>query len=160
MIRLSRLADYAVVLAGNMAREPEKCHNAFDLASGTALPAPTVSKILAALARSGVLVSHRGAKGGYCLARSPQDISIADIIMAVDGPIALTVCLEHGDGVCEVEPLCPSRRGWHRINDAIRAALRGVTLAEMFALPAAPPPAAADPAREAPPRIDAAALAR
>jgi len=160
MIRLSRLADYAVVLAGNMAREPQKCHNAFDLANGTALPAPTVSKILAALARSGVLVSHRGAKGGYCLARSPHEISIADIIMAVDGPIALTVCLEHGDGVCEVEPICPSRRGWHRINDAIRSALHGVSLAEMFALPAAPPLAAAESAPRASHPIDAGALAR
>src|SRR5262245_15490571 len=129
MIRLSRLADYAVVLAGNMAREPEKCHNAFDLANCSTLPAPTVSKIMAALTRAGVLVSHRGAKGGYRVARSPHEISVADIIIAVDGPIALTVCLEHGGGGCEVEAICPSRRGWHRINHAIRGALEGVSLA-------------------------------
>ncbi len=154
MIRLSRLADYAMVLAGNMSREPQKCHNALDLANATTLPAPTVSKILAALARSGVLVSHRGAKGGYRLARSPHEISVADIIMAVDGPIALTICLEHGDGACEVEPVCPSRRGWHRINDAIRCALGSVTLAEMFSLPPLPPPPArAESKLDAPPGL-------
>lgn len=131
MIRLSRLADYAVVLAGSMARQPERCHNAFDLAAETLLPAPTVSKILAALARSGVLVSHRGAKGGYRLARDAKDITIADIVSAVDGPIALTLCLEHGDGACDVEPVCPSRQGWRRINQAICRALSEVSLLDM-----------------------------
>jgi FeS assembly SUF system regulator len=131
MIRLSRLADYGVVLACHMAAQSDRCHNAFDLAAATGLPAPTVSKLLAALARSGVLVSHRGAKGGYRLARVPAAISAADIVSAVDGPIALTVCIEHGDGACDVESLCPTRRGWRRINDAIRQALEGVTLAEL-----------------------------
>src|SRR5262250_2698135 len=112
MIRLSRLADYAVVLSGTLAREPERYHNAFELAEATLLPAPTVSKILASLARGGITVSHRGAKGGYRLARAPKDISIADIVSAVDGPIALTVCLEQGEGACDVESICQSRHGW------------------------------------------------
>jgi FeS assembly SUF system regulator len=131
MIRLSRLADYGVVLACQMAARADHCHNALDLANCTGLPAPTVSKLLAAMAKAGVLVSHRGAKGGYRLARIPAEITAADIVSAVDGPIALTMCLEHGDGACEVESLCPTRQGWRRINDAIRNAMQGVTLAEL-----------------------------
>ena len=136
MIRLSRLADYGVVLACQMASRADHCHNAYDLAASTGLPAPTVSKLLAAMARAGILVSHRGAKGGYRLARTPTEITAADIVSSVDGPIALTVCLEHGDGACEVESLCPSRSGWRRINDAIRSAMTSVTLAELaFSFP-------------------------
>ena len=137
MIRLSRLADYGVVLACQMAVRGDRCHNAFDLAAATGLPAPTVSKLLAALARAGVLVSQRGAKGGYRLARAPEAITAADIVSAVDGPIALTVCIEHGDGVCDVESLCPTRSGWRRINDAVRDAMKSVSLAELaFSVPA------------------------
>ncbi len=137
MIRLSRLADYGVVLACQMAIKADRCHNAFDLAAATGLPAPTVSKLLAALARAGVLVSQRGAKGGYRLARAPEAITAADIVSAVDGPIALTVCIEHGDGFCDVESLCPTRSGWRRINDAVRDAMKSVSLAELaFSVPA------------------------
>ena len=149
MIRLSRLADYGVVLACQMAVKADCCHNAFDLAAATGLPAPTVSKLLAALARAGVLVSQRGAKGGYRLARPPGAITAADIVSAVDGPIALTVCIEHGAGACDVESLCPSRSGWRRINDAVRNAMKSVSLAELaFPVPAGlsdrPAPSPAD----------------
>jgi FeS assembly SUF system regulator len=137
VIRLSRLADYGVVLACQMAVKVDCCHNAFDLAAATGLPAPTVSKLLAALARAGVLTSQRGAKGGYRLARAPEAISAADIVSAVDGPIALTVCIEHGAGACDVESLCPTRSGWRRINDAVRDAMKSVSLAELaFSVPA------------------------
>ena len=137
MIRLSRLADYGVVLACQMAVKADGCHNAYDLAAATGLPAPTVSKLLAALARAGVLVSQRGAKGGYRLARAPEAITAADIVSAVDGPIALTVCIEHGAGACDVESLCPTRSGWRRINDAVRDAMKSVSLAELaFSVPA------------------------
>ena len=131
MIRLSRLADYGVLLACQMAVRTDRCHNAFDLAATTGLPAPTVSKLLAAMARAGVLVSHRGAKGGYRLARPPESITAADIVCAVDGPIALTLCIEHGAGACDVESLCPTRRGWRRINDAVRLAMQSVSLSEL-----------------------------
>src|SRR5262245_54653746 len=121
MIRVSRLADYGVVLACHIAGHPGHCHNAYDLAEVTGLPAPTVSKLLAALAKTGILTSIRGAKGGYRLARDPGQITAADIVTAVDGPIALTICLEEGNGgVCDVESLCPTRHGWHRLNEAIR----------------------------------------
>src|SRR6202008_2585801 len=120
-----------------MAVKADCCHNAFDLAAATGLPAPTVSKLLAALARAGVLTSQRGAKGGYRLARPPAAISAADLVSAADGPIALTVCIEHGAGACDVESLCPTRSGWRRINDAVRDAMKSVSLAELaFATPA------------------------
>jgi FeS assembly SUF system regulator len=130
MIRLSRLADYAVVITSYMAVQPARVFSAFELADGTGLPAPTVSKILTALGRAKVVNSLRGVKGGYQLARMPQEITAGDIIAAVDGPIALTLCLEH-DGACEVEAFCPSRQGWRRVNDAILHALQAVTLADM-----------------------------
>ena len=138
MIRLSKLADYAMLLMGHVATHQERTHSALDLAEITQVPVPTVSKILTKLARADILTSQRGARGGYTLARSARDISAADIIGAVDGPIALTQCIEDGPGACDLEMLCPSRIGWHRVNAAILHALREVTLAEM----ASPWPAA------------------
>jgi len=153
MIRVSRLADYGVVLACQIASHQGQCHNAYDLAETTGLPAPTVSKLLAALAKAGILTSLRGAKGGYRLARGADQITAADIVTAVDGPIALTICLEQGDGVCDVESLCPTRRGWHRLNEAIRAALASVPLSELaLGMPMEPlswPPAEASAAKPA-----------
>jgi FeS assembly SUF system regulator len=130
MIRLSRLADYAVVITSFMAAQPSRVFSAFELAEGTGLPAPTVSKVLTALTRAKVAKSLRGVKGGYQLSRPAKDITAAEIVSAVDGPIALTLCMEH-DGACEVESLCPTRYGWRRVNDAIRHALDSVTLADM-----------------------------
>jgi FeS assembly SUF system regulator len=136
MIRMSRLADYGVVLMTHIAQTPGRLHNAHELASASQLPVPTVSKILKALARGGLLASHRGAKGGYSLARSPEDISVGEIIVAIEGPISLTVCFDGDGDACEFEAICPTRGNWQRINDAIRRALDGITLAEMAAPPA------------------------
>lgn len=133
MVRLSRLADYAVLLLSHMAAERGRIHTALDLSAATRLPAPTVSKILAIVARHELLESIRGREGGYRLARAPEAISVEEIITAVDGPIALTVCVEHGPGVCEFEPFCPSHTNWQRINDAVRDALGRVRLADLAA---------------------------
>ena len=131
MIRLSRLADYGLVLMGRMAIRPATVHTALGLSDDTQLPMPTVAKLLVRLTQGGLLVSHRGAKGGYELARPPSTITVADIVVAVDGPIALTQCLEHGAGPCDVEPICPTRRGWNRLNEAVKRALADVSLAEL-----------------------------
>ncbi len=141
MIKLSRLADYAVLLLTGMGSDPKAVHNALDLAERTGLPMPTVSKILATLTRDGVLASVRGAKGGYRLAAAPDRITVAAIIAAIDGPIALTQCVDTA-GSCNVETLCPTRAGWHKINDAILAALMDVTLADLIVPPAFTTPAA------------------
>lgn len=158
MIRMSRLTDYGIVLMSYMAVHRERLHNAAELAAGAQLPLPTVSKLLRVLAREALLVSQRGVKGGYTLAHAPEAISIAGIIRALEGPIALTVCTTAPSGECEYEPQCPVRTPWQRINRAVRDALEQITLADMAstALPAthsmaatAPPPVARSPRHSA-----------
>ncbi len=149
MIRLSRLADYAVVLMSHIAANERNVYNTLGMAATTGLPVPTVSKVLSVLARDGLLVSYRGAKGGYELARPAAAISVADIISSVDGPIALTECIEDAPGYCEYEGCCPARRNWQLINGAVRRALSEVSLADI----AAPYPAFQDaPGAVAPPQ--------
>ncbi len=131
MIKLSRMADYGVILMTQLARENGAVTTAADLSASCALPLPTVSKLLKQLAQEELLESHRGTKGGYALARAAADISMADIIGAVEGPIALTDCIEADGTICEIEALCPTRTNWRRINDALTQALDGVSLAEM-----------------------------
>ena len=131
MIKLSRMADYGVVLMTQLAREDGALTTAADLSATCALPLPTVSKLLKQLAQEGLLSSHRGTKGGYGLARPADDISMADIIGAVEGPIALTDCIEADGTICEIEALCPTRTNWRRINDVLTEALDGVSLVEM-----------------------------
>jgi FeS assembly SUF system regulator len=138
VIRLSRLADYGIVMMTHMARHPDRQHTASEIAAESHLPLPTASKILKTLVRAGLLVSHRGVKGGYGLARPATALSVADVIVALEGPIALTACIENGPGECEIEALCPARANWQRINDAIRHALEDVSVEEMaLAVPAA-----------------------
>jgi len=132
MIKLSRLADYAVVLMTHIAARPDALHTAAAAAAETRVPEPTVGKILKALARDGLLESQRGTRGGYTLARPAAHISIADVIVAVDGPIALTECHEPSGGACTLETVCPTRVPWQRLNDAVRKALAEVSLAEMM----------------------------
>jgi FeS assembly SUF system regulator len=138
VIRLSKLADYGIVIMTHMASGPARHQTAPEIAAQAHLPLPTASKILKGLAHAGLLVSHRGAKGGYGLARPAREISVADVIVALEGPIALTACIEHGPGECDIEALCPARANWQRINRAIREALESITLMEMAqAVPAA-----------------------
>jgi FeS assembly SUF system regulator len=128
---MTKTADYAIVLLTRMASHEDRIFNAPELAQQTQLPAPTVSKILKILARDGLLRSHRGAKGGYALERSPEDVSVVEIITAVDGPVGITECIDDTPGECGQESVCPVRGNWQRINDAIRRALDDITLAEM-----------------------------
>ena len=131
MIRLARLTDYGIMLLTLMARDrqgPPK--SARDIAARSRLPAPTVSKLLKALAHGGLLETHRGVRGGFRLAKPPEDVTVADIISALEGPIGITECTAH-PGQCGVEPLCPVRTNWRRINRAVHDALHGITLAEM-----------------------------
>lgn len=133
MIRLSKLADYGMMLMGQIAAYQGRCLSAVDLAGETRVPLPTVSKVLTLLTRAGLLASTRGVKGGYLLARPARQITVAEIVRALDGPIALTQCIELGPGACHLEMHCPSRLGWHQVNAAIERALSEVTLADMAA---------------------------
>jgi FeS assembly SUF system regulator len=131
MIRISRLTDYGIVLMSHMAAHPDETHNAAEIALTARLPVPTVSKLLRQLAHEGLLTSHRGVKGGYSLARRPEEISVATIIRVLEGPIALTACVTDLPGECEHEAQCPVRGHWNRINHAVREALDGISLSDM-----------------------------
>lgn len=135
MLKLNRITDYAIIVLAQMAREPNRLVTAPQLAQDSAVPLPTVAKVLKDLAREAVLVSERGVHGGYRLARPPAEISVLQIIRALEGPVALTACVDGSPGSCDVESLCPMRGNWDRVNGAIRAALESVTLADM-AMPA------------------------
>ncbi|HYH17288.1 MAG TPA: SUF system Fe-S cluster assembly regulator [Azospirillum sp.] len=140
MIRLSKLTDYAIVVMSEMARRVGTVHTVAQLADRTGVPAPTVAKLMKSLTPAGLMTSHRGAAGGYALTRPATDITIADIVVALDGPIALTACVEGAGEECGVESLCPMRGGWEKINAAIRGALEQVTLADMMMPAWTPPP--------------------
>ena len=131
MIKLSRLADYSIVMMTQLAARPGALMQAPDMALMTGLPVPTVSKVMKKLAQSGLVDSHRGAKGGYALTRLAEDIPVTEIIAAVDGPIALTECTVPDESGCEHETLCPTRTNWRKINDAVVGALREISLADM-----------------------------
>ena len=131
MLRMTKQADYGIVLLSHMAVSPERRFAAPELASATQLPQPTVSKVLKMLSRGGVLDSHRGVKGGYSLAEAPDQISVAQLIEVLDGPIAFTECIEDAPGECSQEAFCHLRGNWQRINRAVRDALEGISLSEL-----------------------------
>jgi FeS assembly SUF system regulator len=137
MIRMSRLTDYGIVLMSHVAAHPEHVHTAAEVAAEAQLPLPTVSKLLRVLTRRGLLVSQRGVKGGYTLSRPARAISLAAIISALEGPIALTLCTVGTRPDCEYQPRCPVSGRWQRINWAIRQALEDIPLSDM-ANPLAP----------------------
>jgi FeS assembly SUF system regulator len=136
MIKLSRTTDYGIVLLAHLAAHDDAATpptlNAREVAAETQLPAPMVSKILKSLARQGLLISHRGAKGGYSLARQPEQITVPQMITALEGPIGLTECTLH-PGTCAQELSCHVREPWQRINQAVSEALSRITLADLAA---------------------------
>jgi FeS assembly SUF system regulator len=130
MLRLSKLTDYGVVVLIRLADgDPVQTSPAIALA--TSVPEPTVAKVLKALAGGELVISQRGARGGYRLARPLSSITVADVIAAVDGPIALTACVDGVVGGCEVEHNCAMKGRWDVVNAAIRTALHAITLADM-----------------------------
>jgi len=131
MLRITKLTDYAVLVLSGMVRPGGEAVAARDIAGSTHIPQPTVSKVLKLLSRAGLVASERGKNGGYRLSRGADAISVADIIDAVEGPIAVTECSTDERGCCDLEGHCPTETNWVRINHAIRQALRGVTLADM-----------------------------
>ncbi len=132
MLRLSKQADYAIVLLSKFARRGEgSLLSARDLSSDTTLPLPTVSKILKALSRADLLESQRGVKGGYSLKQPADRISVADIIQALEGPIAVTDCAPETSRGCEHETRCPVRAPLTRLNHVLKETLEKVTLQEL-----------------------------
>jgi len=135
MVRISRLTDYATVILAALAGEPDRVQNAATLAEQTRIAAPTVSKLLKQLQRTGLVASTRGLHGGYQLARPATQITAAAILDALEGPVALTDCAA-GHGQCDIEETCRVGRAWQRLNLAIRRSLYEVTLAQLAGLDA------------------------
>jgi FeS assembly SUF system regulator len=132
-MRLSHLADYAVVLMSAAARRPEGARlSATELAQETGVPLPTAQKLMGQLAGCGLLSSVRGAGGGFTLARPAVEISLADIVEAVEGPIAMTVCSGHeGPSECALDAHCRVKPHMGVVGNAVRGALGAVSLTEL-----------------------------
>ena len=129
MLRLSKFADYGTQVMAYMAKDGA-VHSATEVAGGLGMAVSTISKILKMLARKNLVESVMGAKGGYRLARQPEDISMAEIINAMDGPISITEC--SGTSACTRESSCATMGNWQGINRIIQEALEKVSLAEML----------------------------
>ena len=148
MLKLSKLTDYSVVVLVRLADE-NGIQTSGGIAATTGVPEPTVAKVLKIMTAAGLVLSQRGARGGYRLARPIAAISVAEVIMAIDGPIALTACVEHSATVCDASSLCPVKGRWDTVNTAIHDALSAITLADMRAPAFFPAPAHHVPKREA-----------
>jgi len=131
VLRISKLTDYGTVLLAHLAGDPAAVCSAADVAAATGIGLATVSKLLKSLARSGLVTSTRGANGGYRLARDPRDISAADVIDALEGPVSITEC-SASDSNCDYESVCNVGSSWQRINVAIRRALEDVSLIDLL----------------------------
>lgn len=131
MLRISRLTDYATVVMTCLAASPDQVLNTAQIAQCTRLELPTVGKLLKLLGRAGLVNSWRGVNGGYRLARPACEISLADIIEALEGPFGVTEC-SVAAGQCSREGYCTVRGNWRRINRIVGSALRAVSLAELL----------------------------
>ena len=142
-MRLTHLADYAVVMMTAAARrDPSARLTAADLALDTGVPLPTAQKLMQKLAAHGLLVGHRGAGGGYALARPVERISLADIVEAVEGPIVMTQCVGHEEGTsdCALDNHCRVKPHMGIVGNAVRGALGAVSLEQLSNAPSTPSP--------------------
>jgi len=136
-MRLGKLTDYATVILSFMAKQQSHMYAAMEISTATGIALPTVSKILKSLVRAHLLSSVRGAKGGYALLKGPENITVASVITALEGPISLTEC-SSTDHSCEQVSACQIGNNWRVVNQKIQQALESVTLADMM-LPVSSP---------------------
>lgn len=137
MLKVSKLTDYGTLVMGCLAQQPQSVLKANEVAELTGISLPTVSKLLKLLMRADLLMSLRGNHGGYRLKRDPQQISVGQIIRAIEGPLGLTECSVE-EGLCDQESSCTVRINWQRVNQLVLGALETMSLAE-FILPEAVP---------------------
>ncbi|MDJ0917461.1 MAG: SUF system Fe-S cluster assembly regulator [Woeseiaceae bacterium] len=130
MLRISKLTDYGTVVLASLVDRTDEVSSAAEIASRTGVAPPTVSKLLKLLAKAELVSSTRGANGGYRLTRAPEDISAADIVDALEGPVSITEC-SASDSHCAYEENCDTGDAWQRINQAIRDALDDVSLKDL-----------------------------
>ena len=130
MLRISKLTDYGTVVLAHLAGKTGSVCSAAEVAEATGIGVPTVSKLLKSLGRAGLVTSTRGANGGYQLSRPAHEISAADVIDALEGPVSITEC-SASDSHCDYESVCNVGNAWQRINVAIRRALEDVNLLDL-----------------------------
>jgi FeS assembly SUF system regulator len=135
MLRISKLTDYATVILARLATQPERRFTAGQLAAETRLAAPTVSKLLKQLHGRGLVQSTRGQRGGYLLAKPATAITAAQILDALEGPVALTECAS-SDSHCCIASTCLVSKAWQRVNLAVRRSLQEISLLELAGLTA------------------------
>ncbi|MBV1832889.1 SUF system Fe-S cluster assembly regulator [Novacetimonas pomaceti] len=128
MLKLSKLTDYAVVALVRLGQKEEVTTSPV-LSRSTGIPEPTIAKVLKVLAAQGIVISQRGARGGYRLARPLDKISVAAVIQAIDGPISLTTCVDGGE--CDARSTCGLVGQWDAVNSAILGALSAISLSDM-----------------------------
>jgi len=130
MLRISKMTDYAIMVMVELHAFRGEVLSAQALAECSGLELPTVSKVLKLLVKAGLVASYRGPSGGYSMEMNAHDISVAEIIAAIEGPIAMTECSVE-EGLCAQEALCGLRGNWQRISVAVAKAMEGVSLADM-----------------------------
>lgn len=130
MLQINKLTDYATIILSFLAGITEKKASATHIAKKTHLALPTVSKLLKILAESGLVRSFRGADGGYELARPAHTVTVADVLTAIEGGLAITECC-HAN-LCALDSLCTVKENWQLINKKIMAALASITIHDMM----------------------------
>ncbi len=137
MLRISKLADYGIAVAARLATGEgrHRWRSSAQIARATGIPEPTVGKVLRRLARAGLVEGRRGPAGGYRLARPAEQVSVAELLEALEGPLAVTDCAPGAARRCTIAPRCETRAGWSRIHEAVAEALRAVSLQEMLPTP-------------------------
>ena len=132
VFKVNKLTDYATVVLIDMAASGA-VRPTHAISENTGIPLPTVAKLMKNLVRAGLVKSLRGVNGGYSLNQAAETVTVADVIEAIEGPIAITACVDTSEEHCSYETLCPVQGKWNRVNNAVTDALREVTLAEMVA---------------------------
>ena len=131
MLRLSKMTDYGVLLMAELAKDVTIIQRAPELAHTTHIPQTTIRKVMTTLIQADLVESIRGVNGGYRLHRSPDQISVRELIQCLEGNIALTDCDSHGGKSCEQQEVCGTRNNWLKINKAMRDALQNISLKDM-----------------------------
>ncbi len=131
MISITKHSDYSIVMLAHLARKPNAVVSAKELAEGSKLPYPTVSKLLKLLVKSGILMSIQGSHGGYRLKKSPTEISVASVIEAIEGPISMTECATGDHGKCKTQDSCSIQPHWMTINGVIKKSLESLAISSL-----------------------------
>ena len=132
MIKLNKITDYAVVILGLLSSRSPNKFSTSKISSDTGLSIPTVAKVCKLLNNSNLINAGRGAHGGYFCETKPSEISVAVIVEAIDGPIAITACLEESEDLCDTQSICLLSGNWNKANNAILGALKSVSLSDLL----------------------------